>query len=176
MCGIATPENVVQLHDPLRFAYFYVLWYNKSMSDKKCTVCKEVKPLDEFNRKSAAKDGLQSACRECSHARFKAYYDKDREAHRKAVKERNKKVTTTNRQKLYEYLSEHPCLDCGEDRPIVLEFDHLRDKRMGVARMVADSYSWKEILLEIDKCEVVCRNCHHIRTMERSGSWHASVA
>ena len=59
------------------------------------------------------------------------------------------------------------CVDCGEKNHIVLDFDHIRDKKYNVSRMIHDGFSWKAILREIEKCEVVCANCHRIRTHYR---------
>lgn len=69
------------------------------------------------------------------------------------------------------YLTENPCVDCGEADPIVLDFDHLPqyDKRFEIARAVsASTRSWSVILEEIQKCEVVCANCHRRRTARRA--------
>lgn len=63
-----------------------------------------------------------------------------------------------------EYLDAHPCLDCGEKNRIVLEFDHVRGKKMAaIATLMSRSWSWKKIRWEIGKCEVRCANCHRIR-------------
>jgi hypothetical protein len=57
------------------------------------------------------------------------------------------------------------CKDCGyNDHAVALQFDHLRDKRANVSNMIRSDYSWDQIKKEIDKCEVVCANCHAIRT------------
>jgi hypothetical protein len=78
---------------------------------------------------------------------------------------------------MYEYLLEHPCVDCGESDILVLKFDHLRDKKKDVTRLVHDSVSWATVMKEIDKCEVVCANCHIRRTSARAGNWlRASIA
>lgn len=71
------------------------------------------------------------------------------------------------------YLQEHPCLDCGESDPVVLDFDHLPgvEKRFEIARAVnASTRAWPTILKEIAKCEVVCANCHRRRTALRLSS------
>lgn len=59
-----------------------------------------------------------------------------------------------------------PCADCGRRYPsYVMDFDHRRGKkRMVVARMAAGGYSVASVLAEIAKCDVVCANCHRIRT------------
>jgi len=59
------------------------------------------------------------------------------------------------------------CADCGITNHIVLDFDHLRDKKYNISRMVHDGFTWKQIKKELEKCEVVCANCHRIRTYLR---------
>ena len=70
---------------------------------------------------------------------------------------------------------EHPCVDCGETDPIVLEFDHLRDKKFSIAKGWR-GHEWQKVLDEIAKCEVVCANCHRRRTARRGGFSRAVVA
>jgi hypothetical protein len=59
------------------------------------------------------------------------------------------------------YLVNHPCVDCGESDPLVLEFDHVRGKTHNVSSM--KGYTKKRVLEEIRKCEVRCANCHKRR-------------
>jgi hypothetical protein len=73
---------------------------------------------------------------------------------------------------LLEYFRSRPCVDCGEHDPLVLEFDHLGDKRFTIGRALPDR-SWESLLAEIEKCEVVCANCHRRRTARRLGSVRA---
>ncbi|KJL46451.1 hypothetical protein RS84_03085 [Microbacterium hydrocarbonoxydans] len=70
------------------------------------------------------------------------------------------------------YLRDHPCADCGEPDPVVLDFDHRPGvrKRFEIARAVnASTRAWSTILREIAKCDVVCANCHRRRTARRAG-------
>lgn len=69
--------------------------------------------------------------------------------------------------KLAEIKQASGCVDCGITNHIMLDFDHLRDKKYNVSRMIHDGFSWKAILKEIEKCEVVCANCHRLRTHYR---------
>jgi 5-methylcytosine-specific restriction endonuclease McrA len=73
-----------------------------------------------------------------------------------------------NRSKIYEYLREHPCALCGEDDPVVLEFDHLRDKLREVT-VIARLGGRTDLLAELQKCRVLCANCHRRETAAQSG-------
>ena|SRR6478736_4800983 len=82
---------------------------------------------------------------------------------------------------LWELLSKSKCVDCGHDDPRVLEFDHRPgvEKKFEIGRAVGGSTrSWALILTEIAKCDIVCSNCHRVRTLERGGfkRYHAPIA
>ncbi|MFD0838373.1 hypothetical protein [Williamsia serinedens] len=70
-----------------------------------------------------------------------------------------------------DYKTSRGCTDCGWNKhPKALELDHLPGcvKVAPLSRMVADTrYSIEQIKAEIAKCEVVCANCHRIRTFTR---------
>lgn len=77
---------------------------------------------------------------------------------------------------MVEYLQQRCCVDCGETDIIVLEFDHLRDKKANVATLMLRSVEWALIIEEIEKCEVVCANCHRRRTAQRANNYrHRAV-
>lgn len=59
------------------------------------------------------------------------------------------------------------CVDCGyRGHPVALDFDHVKgEKRREISDMM--SYGWGAILEEMNKCEVVCANCHRIRTYKQ---------
>jgi hypothetical protein len=76
---------------------------------------------------------------------------------------------------LIEFFRTHPCIDCGETDPLVLEFDHLHDKSFDIARGLRDR-SWAELLPEMAKCDVICANCHRRRTAVQRGFVRAAVA
>ncbi|SFR36592.1 hypothetical protein SAMN04488591_0692 [Microbacterium azadirachtae] len=76
-----------------------------------------------------------------------------------------------NFELMIQYLLAHPCVDCGINDPVVLEFDHLPEfaKRFEIARAItASTRSWATIAAEMAKCEVVCANCHRRRTAKRA--------
>ncbi len=70
------------------------------------------------------------------------------------------------RKMLLEFLSSKACIDCGENDPIVLEFDHKspNKKFKYISNMLSGHYSWESVLKEIKKCEIRCANCHRRKT------------
>lgn len=143
---------------------------------KICTKCKEGKPFDEFNKNKSRKDGYNNICRICSNTHSKDHYQLNKETHKKAVKERNNKVLEENRRLLFEFYKQNPCIDCGENNPIVLECDHRYGevKVNTVSYLVGNAYSWSTIQTEIDKCDVRCANCHRIKTAKQLG-WYKGL-
>ena len=85
--------------------------------------------------------------------------------------ERIDRLRMTNRV-FIDILKENlPCTDCKNFfiAP-VMEFDHIHSKVATVADMLKNELSLKTILKEIKKCELVCANCHRIRTTKRRKS------
>lgn len=54
------------------------------------------------------------------------------------------------------------CTECGENHPACLDFHHVdpSTKDKAVSHMLAKKYSKKRILSEVEKCIVLCANCH----------------
>jgi hypothetical protein len=80
--------------------------------------------------------------------------------------ESNKKRNKEYREKIND-LKDTPCMDCGNRfPPVCMDFDHITDNKItDVSSMVRrNRYTWEKIQAEIDKCELVCANCHRIRT------------
>lgn len=96
------------------------------------------------------------------------YYKKNRIRIRAKARKRNKEYAIKLRQEVTNYLLSHPCIDCGESDPIVLEFDHVKGiKFKAISTMLSNKYSWEKIKAEIAKCEVRCANCHRRVTHRR---------
>jgi hypothetical protein len=71
---------------------------------------------------------------------------------------------------IYDYLASHPCTECGEPDPLVLQFHHLRDKLFGLGAEIREK-SFDAIRAEIEKCVVVCGNCHMRKTRQGGKVW-----
>lgn len=136
---------------------------------KTCTKCKESKPLEEFQKLARNKDGYASYCKLCKRAYDNAHYNANPE--RKAyIRSNSAKRVEETRKWIFEYLRNNPCIDCGEDDILVLEFDHRSDKTMDVSRMI-QRCSIKTIAKEVAKCDVRCANDHRRKTAKTLGSW-----
>ena len=97
--------------------------------------------------------------REC----HKRYYLRNRALYRKK--------NIRRRKELIEFvisLKQKPCMDCGvRYSHYVMDFDHRNKKTKidSINQMINyHSYSREKILKEIEKCDLVCANCHRIRT------------
>ena len=142
--------------------------------EKVCTICKDPKSLDDFNKKSNSKDGRQNVCKSCSQKQARKYYKKHKTKHKAAVAQHKKLYKEANRLFMIEYLSTHPCVDCGEKDIRCLEFDHVRgNKTTNVSFMLKNVCSIETISKEIEKCDVRCANCHRKRTSDIQ-SWYKS--
>ena len=87
--------------------------------------------------------------------------------------ERNRKRKNIIKKRVWEYLKLHPCVDCGESDIRVLDFDHVRGhKRANVQRLVNSYYCWKTVEIEIQKCDVICANCHRRKTANEQNWYH----
>ncbi len=125
---------------------------------KQCSKCKINKPLEAFSKCSKNPDGLNYICKSCV-----SFYDQQRERPRQ--REQKRAIIERNRRFVFEYLEEHPCECCGESDPVVLEFDHCRGKKhKNISKMIRDGSSLEKIKEEIDKCQVLCANCHRRKT------------
>ncbi|MBB4986514.1 hypothetical protein GGE06_007482 [Streptomyces sp. SFB5A] len=101
------------------------------------------------------------------------HYNRNKQPYLDRAKDRNNKIRASTRKELLTYLAEHPCVDCGELDFRVLQFDHREptQKARTISDMVRRATAWNTVLLEIEKCDVRCANCHVKRTAVQFGWW-----
>lgn len=119
---------------------------------KKCSKCNVEKPLNEYysNRPD---------CKQCKRDTTNTHYEKTQDARRLYSKERRNKM----KLKCIEYLGS-VCADCGKSyHQACFDFHHLdptkKDKEVGSLM----SASWENVKKELDKCVLLCSNCHRVR-------------
>lgn len=92
---------------------------------------------------------------------MRGWYQRNKKKHQRLVRRRHKAILDYLRT----YKANHPCVDCGEPDPIVLDFDHVNGKKeSGLARVATLGWGWEKIKKEIAKCVIRCANCHRRRT------------
>ena len=143
----------------------------RSIETRVCIRCGLVKTLDQFDIRSQRTGVRNGACRPCMTEYKRLWYVANRGELIERARLRRDRVENENRARMWRYLAYHPCVDCGEPDPVVLEFDHIRDKRANVSEMVSSAFSWSTIELEIANCEVRCVNCHLRKTSRDLGTY-----
>ena len=151
---------------------------NDTPDGRTCIRCGQLRPLEAFAPKYRELRQPSSYCRSCQSAYHKEWYRRNRErqiARARAYRARTEPhqertiVRLDARRRRWLYLLAHPCVDCGERDPLVLEFDHRSEKRAGIMDLMRKHAPWAEILAEIEKCDVRCANCHRRRTAQTLG-------
>lgn len=138
---------------------------------KVCRTCLLKKDISEFHKDSRSKDGFEIRCKDCRCAIQRKSYVKNRKKRLKYAQNRHRE----HKKKLYKYLLMNPCVVCGEKDPIVLVFDHIErtSKIIAIGRAVG-SWPWERIKTEIDKCQVLCCNCHARKTAKED-QWYKCI-
>ena len=108
----------------------------------KCIRCEEEKTLVNFSKQNSNHTGYRNYCKKCDGIIRKEKRDK-------------------LRKEVNAFKEEKKCKKCGESRFFVLDFHHVnpKDKEENISRLIASGVP-KKIWAEIDKTEVLCRNCH----------------
>lgn len=70
--------------------------------------------------------------------------------------------------RIVQHLITHPCVECGEARIECLVFDHYlpESKSFAISTALRNNYAWSRIAVELAKCQVLCANCHAVKTSE----------
>ncbi len=143
------------------------------MATKYCNTCENNKDVSEFGKNSSKKDGLQSNCTSCRSGMTKDWYKKNT---RKQV-ERVAKTKQDIAEMLYAYKSENPYCQgpCGNQYPPeVLQFDHIdpSTKKFNLGD-AARTQGRLKVIEEMEKCVLLCANCHALRTAKQF-NWYVN--
>lgn len=121
-----------------------------------CVTCKR-----ESDKRNLAK----GSNREKSIERSRIWREQNNDRSRELAKRHYNKI-----REIIETAKDVPCMDCGVEYPhYVMDFDHRnpeeKEVNVGAARSI------KKTIIEIEKCDVVCANCHRIRTWKDVQRW-----
>lgn len=151
---------------------------------KRCSKCSDEQPLSAFHSDASRVDGLAFWCKGCqkvardgrptqvsSDARktYQRQYARDRFKSDPEVRARIERRKSDLRKFVDDLKRGKPCLDCGAvHEPFVMDFDH-RDPstKIGTISRMMESSTKEAILAEVEKCDLVCSNCHRYRTFGR---------
>src|SRR5688500_9549699 len=132
-------------------------------SSKCCSRCKRTWPLSDFSRRA---NGTANAwCKACHREYDKLYYRADPARYTRIARERERKL----RYFVAELKHNKTCPDCGRIFPhFLLDFDHVQGTKAFILPHIYTRHiSIARVLQEIEKCELVCSNCHRRRTFTR---------
>jgi len=131
---------------------------------KLCRGCNQIKHRDEFHKCTlrSGKEGRQAKCKECN--KNMSQLPEEKERLRIASKRHKEKI----RNKIRNIKESSPCKDCGNKYPYyVMQFDHTSDDKCFNIAGAVGIINQNKIYKEIEKCDLVCGNCHAIRTHNR---------
>lgn len=130
-----------------------------------CSKCKEEKEETEYYANKRASSGYHACCKSCYRSYDQRYYAGNRESVL-----RRTSMQRLELRKWYIARKAGACADCHElYHPVCMQFDHKPGtvKVDCVSDMVKALKPKSVIEEEIAKCELVCANCHALRTWTR---------
>lgn len=131
---------------------------------KNCTQCKQLLELSSFYKNG---NRYRSECKECSKRTMIPRHRRHYLANKDKVKQKNIRSKVV----ISEFLrscKDRPCADCGQSYPYwVMDFDHLHSKNFNLGSAPTRRLGMDRIKKEVEKCEVVCSNCHRTRSYNR---------
>jgi transcription elongation factor Elf1 len=130
------------------------------MNTKVCSKCNNEYPATNefYAKKTKNSDGLQAHCKKCHSVYLKQHYLSNKKYYSDKAIKRKKQV----RNEFNEYKKTLKCSFCPENDPVCLDFHHTdpTQKDRELADMVGRGIGMESLLKEVDKCIVLCSNCH----------------
>jgi hypothetical protein len=133
---------------------------DESVPTTRCVVCLKTLPTSAFYAAQGFVGGRLDECKQCYGARVARTPSLTDRMHWKAAKE------------LVQAHKHSPCADCGQRFfPAAMDFDHVpgRGKKLFSLSRVPRAADETMVRREMKKCDLVCSNCHRVRTSSRAG-------
>lgn len=133
------------------------------LSQKVCCKCRVLKPIEEFNFRNRSAGVRHRYCRDCGKIFTRSHYQRNK----RQYIDRSVRAKLKRREYLRQVKS-RPCADCGVQYPYyVMDFDH-REGEVKIFEMNQVVYvPMGALKKEMEKCDIVCANCHRERTYQR---------
>lgn len=121
--------------------YQNYIFEKNNIQYKKCPLCQLILELNNKNYYMRKSGSFHYYCKKCLN---KKSLERKRELKRRAVNYKGGK-----------------CIKCGYNNYIgSLDFHHLDSRKKNFSIGDFKTYDWEQIKKEIDKCILLCRNCH----------------
>ena len=137
---------------------------------KICSICSQNKEDSEFSFRNKKTGERHHWCKVCFSKQGKDHYLKNVSYYKEKSKKYSKMIRDRNKKIVCDYLSTHPCIDCGEKDIVVLDFDHRENKDIAISVAIVN-WSSNRLINEIKKCDVRCANCHRRKTAKDFNWW-----
>jgi hypothetical protein len=132
---------------------------------KICSKCGIEKEISCFSINRSQKDGFNHSCKEC----HRIYVNNHYKNNKKQYIDRNNRRQNEAKKYITDFKKNSVCAICGEKRWWVLDFHHNEDKLNNVGHLT--SWGINKVKEEIEKCMVLCSNCHRdLHYKERNAS------
>lgn len=131
----------------------------ENQEGRRCTVCKNIYPetLEYFGEHKGNSKQLDTYCKICRRERGRSNYSKNK----KGWNNTHNKTANIKREKIIEFKeNSEGCIKCGEKRHYLLDFHHLDPSTKSFQIAQGESKGWDKVKVEIDKCILLCSNCH----------------
>lgn len=138
-----------------------------------CSKCGIEKDIEQFPLRNQLTKRRQSYCMDCRSEMGKNWYQNNKDYQKANARKHTTEYRDALREYLWKYLLTHPCAQCGETDPVVLEFHHIGGKDMAVSAMITRVSSVDRLKEELQKTMVLCANCHRRITAQERG-WFRS--
>lgn len=115
-----------------------------------------MKPVTDYCKYARMKDGLQPACKMCMNDSYNRSRTKKKDHYQQVQNKRRRDIA----KKLRDWKQERGC-PCGETDVACLDLHHLDpSQKEGAVSELAYTWGWERLLTEMEKCIVLCSNCH----------------
>jgi hypothetical protein len=140
------------------------------MTTKVCTKCFIEKDIEDFPLRNRFTRRRQSYCKDCRSKMGMNWYAKNKDYQKENARKHTLEYRQTAKEYVLAYLLSHPCIDCGEADPAVLEFDHVYGQKTdSISSLIGRGSSIDVLKREIELCVVRCANCHRRKTAKERG-------